>query len=115
MKRVWWMDAFGMMLEPRSGHRTTIEQIQGSVVSVTAAHADDRQGMVNYTYIVVTDEPTVGDLMSLPALSDVVIIGQEESREEVMRTDRVTHQRPRRLIASGRPIVWFECYPKRLD
>lgn len=111
MKRIWWMNAFGMMFDPRSGDRTTIEQILGTVVSVTAAHSDDRDGMVDYTYIVVTDEPTIGEMMGLPALPEVLIIGQDsESREEV-----IVHPNCRCAVMPMRSRVWMKCHYRRLD
>ena len=106
MKRVWWMNAFGMMFEPRSGDRTTIEQLTGTVLSVTAAHADDREGMSDYKYIVVTDEPSVSELLAQATMNELLVI-EPQPREEVIGQSRA---RP-----LGQRRVWMECLHRRLD
>ncbi len=107
MNRVWWMDPFGMMFQPSSGDRKTIEQLTGKVVSVTAAHADDCEGMADYKYIVVTDEPTIGELLDTAALAEVLVI-EPQPQEEVIR--HVPRVRP-----LGQRRVWMECLHRRLD
>lgn len=108
MKRVWWMNRMGDMVEPRGGDTTSLELLNGKVVSVTAAAAEDAAQMGEHRYIVVTDEPTLEDLMATANLSDVLVIGQDAPREEVIRPSP-------RVRPLGQRRVWMECLNRRLD
>jgi len=96
------------MFDPRSGDMTTIEQIQGAVTSVTTANPEDRSVMQEYGYVVVTDEPTVSDLIERAALNEGLYIAHATtSRKEAIGQPRA------RLL--GRRRVWMECLNKRPD
>lgn len=107
MKRVWWMNRMGDMVEPRGGDTTSLELLQGKVLSVTAAAAADVAEMGEHRYIVVTDEPTLEELIEQAALSKVLVI-EPQTREEV-----IGHQP--RLRPLGQRRVWMECRNRRLD